>query len=81
MVREDLEKLYSNLYLVADSILSFRRQIQIDFVLPNNIFSNFDHSRFEHGGLDQIEHGLKELKLDFFYILELISFSAVFKLC
>ena len=80
MVREDLEKLYSNLYLVADSILSFRRQIQIDFVLPNNIFSNFDRSILEHGGLGQIQHGLKELILDFFYIIELISFSAIFKL-
>ena len=81
MVREDLEKLYSNHYLVADSILSFRRQIQIDFVLPNNIFLNFDRSILEHGGLDQIQHGWKELKLDFFYILEPISLSAVFKLC
>ena len=67
MVREDLEKLYSNHYLVADNILSFRQQIQIDFVLPNNIFLNFDHSILEHDELDQMQHGLKGLKLDFFY--------------
>lgn len=66
MVHEDLEKLYSNHYLVVDSILSFRRQIQIDFVLPNSIFLSFDRSTLEHGELDQIQLGLKELKLVFF---------------
>ena len=68
MVHEDLEKLYLNHYLVADNILSFHQQIQIDFVLPNNIFLNFDHSILEHDELDQMQRGLKGLELDFFYI-------------
>ena len=69
MVHGALERLYSNHYLVADSILSFRPQIQTDFVWPNSIFLNFDHSILEHDELGQIQHELKELNWVSLYIL------------